>query len=93
MEAVAPPSLPPPPSKLQSKKPQVHVNSTWDGWMNQAYSRLSTTHGHITDCKMDSVVYAGVSVVIFNVGPSCLGRTNYARQFLGAKPPIQFRHR
>ncbi len=22
-----------------------------DGWMNQAYSRLSTTHGHITDCK------------------------------------------
>ncbi len=32
--------------------------------MNQAYSRLSTTHGHITDCKLDSVVYAGVSVVI-----------------------------
>ncbi len=26
---------------------------------NQAYSRLSTTHGHITDCKLDSVVYAG----------------------------------
>ncbi len=24
----------------------------WDGWMNQAYSRLSTTHGHITDCKL-----------------------------------------
>ncbi len=35
-----------------------------DGWMNQAYSQLSTTHGHITDCKLDSVVYAGVSVVI-----------------------------
>ncbi len=32
--------------------------------MNQAYSRLSTTHGHITDCKLDSVVYAGVCVVI-----------------------------
>ncbi len=31
--------------------------------MNQAYSRLSTTHGHITDCKLDSVVYAGVCVV------------------------------
>ncbi len=30
------------------------------GWLNQAYSRLSTTHGHITDCKLDSVVYAGV---------------------------------
>ncbi len=23
-----------------------------DGWMNQAYSRLSTTHGYITDCKL-----------------------------------------
>ena len=23
-----------------------------DGWMNQAYSRFSTTHGHITDCKL-----------------------------------------
>ncbi len=23
-----------------------------DGWMNQAYSRLSTTHGHIIDCKL-----------------------------------------
>ncbi len=32
------------------------------GWANQAYSRLSTTHGHITDCKLDSVVYAGVCV-------------------------------
>ncbi len=31
-----------------------------DGWMNRAYSRLSTTHGHITDCKLDSVVSAGV---------------------------------
>ncbi len=29
----------------------------------------------------------------FNVDLSCLGRTIYARQFLGAKPPIQFRHR
>ncbi len=26
--------------------------------VNQAYSRLSTTRGHITDCKLDSVVYA-----------------------------------
>ena len=31
---------------------------------NQAYSRLSTTHGHITDCKLDSVVHADVCVVI-----------------------------
>ncbi len=35
-----------------------------DGWMNQAYSRLSTTHGHITYCKLDSLVSASVSVVI-----------------------------
>ncbi len=28
-----------------------------------------------------------------NVDLSCLGRTIYARQFLGVKPPIQFRHR
>ncbi len=34
------------------------------GWVNQAYNRLSTTHGHITDCKLDSVVYVGVCVVI-----------------------------
>ncbi len=36
------------------------------GGLNQAYSRLSTTHGHITDCKLDSVVYA-VVCVWFNV--------------------------
>ena len=30
--------------------------------VNQAYSRLSTTHGHITDCKLDLVVYAGICV-------------------------------
>ncbi len=23
-----------------------------DGWMNQAYSRISTTHGYITDYKL-----------------------------------------
>ncbi len=32
------------------------------GCVIQAYSRLSTTHGHITDCKLDSVVYSGVYV-------------------------------
>ena len=36
----------------------------WGGVVNQTYIRLSTTHGHITDCKLDSVVYAGVCVVI-----------------------------
>ncbi len=33
------------------------------GGVNQAYSRLSATRGHITDCKLDSVMYAGVCVV------------------------------
>ncbi len=28
-----------------------------DGGMNQAYSRLSTTHGHITDCKFLVCMY------------------------------------
>ncbi len=28
-----------------------------DGWMNQAYSRLLTTHGHITDCKLLVCMY------------------------------------
>ncbi len=28
-----------------------------DGWMNHAYSRLSTTHGHITDCKLLVCMY------------------------------------
>ncbi len=37
----------------------------WRGGVNQAYSRLSSTHGHITDFKLDSVVYVGVCVVIF----------------------------
>ncbi len=37
----------------------------WRYWgVKQAYSRLSTTHDHITDCNLDSVVYAGVCVVI-----------------------------
>ncbi len=30
----------------------------------QTYSWLSTPHGHISDCKLDSVVYAGVCVVL-----------------------------
>ncbi len=43
---------------------QQEMDPTGGGWVNQAYSRLSTTHGHITDCKLDSVVYVGVCVVI-----------------------------
>ena len=49
---------------------------------NQAYSRLSTTQGHIVDSKLDWVVQ--VYAWWFNVDISCLGWTIYARQFLGA---------
>ncbi len=41
---------------------KVAILESVGGWVNQAYSRFSTTHGHITDCKLDSVVYAGVCV-------------------------------
>ncbi len=30
---------------------------SYDGWMNQDYSRLSTNHGHITDCKLLVCMY------------------------------------
>ncbi len=69
------------------------------GGGNQAYSRLSTSHGQTTDCKLDSVGYPvcrcmRVSARTCLVWAGCLGRTIYAQQYLGAKPtPIQFRHR
>ena len=31
------------------------------GGVSQAYNWLSTTHTHITDCKLDSLVHASVS--------------------------------
>ncbi len=33
------------------------------GWVNQAYSRLSTTHGHITDCKLLVCIVTWVAVI------------------------------
>ncbi len=33
------------------------INSEQMRWMNQAFSRLSTTHGHITDCKLLVCMY------------------------------------
>ena len=30
----------------------VHGHRQVNGWKNQAYSRLSITHGHITNCKL-----------------------------------------
>ncbi len=35
----------------------VHVVTTYTGWMNQTYSRLSTTHGHIADSKLLVCMY------------------------------------
>ena len=34
--------------------------------MNQAYSRLSTTHGHITDCKLEQI-WSNLDPVVCNV--------------------------
>ncbi len=42
--------------------PFISRESRKGGWVNQAYNRLSTNHGHINDCKLDSAVYAGVCV-------------------------------
>ncbi len=39
--------------KQETQKAQNYI----DGWMNQADSRLSTTHGHITDCKLLVCMY------------------------------------
>ncbi len=39
---------------------QQCANISEYGGGNQAYSRLSTAHGHITDCKLDSVVFSEI---------------------------------
>ncbi len=62
--------------------PKLTYIGGWGRW-KQAYSQLnSTTHAHITDCKLDSVVYAGVCVWV-NMDLSCLGRTIYALTYIG----------
>ncbi len=50
-------------TRFHLKKPQdMHVK--WmDGWMNQAYSRLSTTHGHTTDCKLACMCWTRLVLV------------------------------
>ena len=50
--------------------------------MNQAYRRFSTTHGHITYCKLDSVVYAGVIKCVRRQGTSFLLATNKLRSIV-----------
>ncbi len=49
-------------------------------------NRLSATEGHITDCKLDSVVYASVCRCrCGDLDQSCLGWMIYARPFLGCQ--------
>ncbi len=38
----------------------ISSSSDRGGGGDQAYRRLSPTHGHNTDCKLDWVLYAGV---------------------------------
>ncbi len=55
------------PEVTERNEPMINISSQtargkpsrllMDGWMNQAYSRLSTTHGHITDCKLLVCMY------------------------------------
>ncbi len=64
------------------------------GGVNQAYSRLSTTAFMVISLTASWIRWCmQVFEWWFNVDLSCLGRRIYARQFLGAKPPIQFCHR
>ncbi len=67
------------------------VTRSVGGWIRlivgfQPLMVISPTAGWIRWCMQ---VYAWWC----KMNLSCLGRTIYARHFLGAKPPIQFRHR
>ncbi len=42
----------------------LKIYFSMDGWMNQAYSRLSTTLGHITDCKLLVCMYCPRLVLV-----------------------------
>ncbi len=58
-------------------------NNRWmDRWMNQAYSRplmvISTTHGHITDCKLVCMCWTRLVLVrpvasLYSASPLKLG--------------------
>ncbi len=64
------------------------------GWgVNQVYSWISTTHGHITDCKLDSVVYAGLQVHACELMWTCLVWAEQSTPDSFGVPRHQFRHR
>ncbi len=53
---------------------KTHFPYPMDGGMNQAYSRLSTTHGHITDCKLVWMYWTRLVLVrpaasLYSTGP------------------------
>ena len=62
------------------------------GGVNQAYSQLSTTHGHITDCKLDSVVYACELMWTCLVGPNDRRPTVLRCQATDSIPPHMSRN-
>ena len=61
-------------------KPPPNTSLHMDGWMNQAYSRLSTTHGHITDCKLlcmygTRLVLVRPAASFYSASPACIWTT------------------
>ena len=52
--------------------------------LSRPYHQLKVGFGSVCGCRCGDLIW--ISFV-------CLGRTIYARQFLGAKPPTQFRNR
>ncbi len=63
----------------------------WDGWMNQAYSRLSTTHSHITDCKLLVCVYwTRLVLVRIDHGGHCTVVTFQAPSFISSCSPLRW---
>ncbi len=53
-----------------------------NGWMNQAYSQLSTTHGHITYCKLLVCMY-WTRLVLVRPAPSLYSASPLKRSLNG----------
>ncbi len=61
-------------AQLPGWKTQRKVKLRLDRWMIQAYSRLSTTHGHITYCKLVCMYWTRLVLVrpgasLYSAGP------------------------
>ncbi len=75
--------------RMTSQSSLVYRGWGWGG--GQAYNRLSTTHGHITDCKLASVSCMQVYAWWLNVDLSCLGPNDLRPTVFGCQA-IQFPH-